>query len=184
MKEPNWKTCSEEELWEFVSFHLSKQGIQTVLVGGAVVSIYSKGLYRSGDLDLVVQSFQFDFNKLKEILNNLGFVKHSSRNYYNHPECMHIFLEFLPPPVAIGEDYNIKPDERNIKGTIIKILQPTDCIKDRLASYIYFDAKECLDQAILVAKSQPFDLELVKKWCDKEGGNALAAFETFNKSLN
>ncbi|EKO16008.1 IS3 family transposase, partial [Leptospira kirschneri] len=36
------------------------KGIQSVLVGGAVVSIYSRGAYRSGDIDLV-EPFLFDY---------------------------------------------------------------------------------------------------------------------------
>ncbi|MBF0205516.1 MAG: hypothetical protein HQK53_01370 [Oligoflexia bacterium] len=47
------KTCTEEELWKLVAVHLKKKGIDTILVGGAVVSIYTKGLYRSGDLDFI-----------------------------------------------------------------------------------------------------------------------------------
>jgi ABC-type transport system substrate-binding protein len=53
LKEPDWKNCTEKELWEYVASHLSKNGIDTILVGGAVVAIYTEGLYRSGDLDLV-----------------------------------------------------------------------------------------------------------------------------------
>jgi hypothetical protein len=37
MNAPNWKNCTEEELWHFVAFHLSKAGVESVLVGGAVV---------------------------------------------------------------------------------------------------------------------------------------------------
>ena len=53
----NLKTCTEEELWKYIAVHLKSKGIDTILVGGAVVSIYSKGLYRSGDLDFVLGSF-------------------------------------------------------------------------------------------------------------------------------
>lgn len=52
----NLKTCTEEELWKYIAVHLKSKGIDTILVGGAVVSIYSKGLYRSGDLDFVLGS--------------------------------------------------------------------------------------------------------------------------------
>ncbi len=33
------KTCTEKELWQYVAVHLKKHGIDTVLVGGAVVSV-------------------------------------------------------------------------------------------------------------------------------------------------
>ncbi len=52
----NLKSCSEKELWEYVAVHLKKRGIDTILVGGAVVSIYSNGAYHSGDLDFVKTS--------------------------------------------------------------------------------------------------------------------------------
>ncbi|MCH7229196.1 hypothetical protein [Haloferula sp. A504] len=50
---PDWATCSEEQLWHYVAWHLEGAGIRSVLVGGAVVSIHTEGLYRSGDLDLI-----------------------------------------------------------------------------------------------------------------------------------
>lgn len=43
------KTCREVELWKYVATHLKKNGIDTILVGGAVVSVYSDGAYESGD---------------------------------------------------------------------------------------------------------------------------------------
>lgn len=53
MKWPNFSKCTEEELWRYVAFHLSAAGIESVLVGGVVVAVYSEGAYRSGDLDLI-----------------------------------------------------------------------------------------------------------------------------------
>jgi hypothetical protein len=50
----DFKTCTEKELWEFVASHLKLRGVSTVLVGGAVVSIYTDGAYQSGDLDFIL----------------------------------------------------------------------------------------------------------------------------------
>lgn len=36
-----------------MAWHLEGEGIRSVLVGGAVVAIYTEGLYRSGDLGAV-----------------------------------------------------------------------------------------------------------------------------------
>lgn len=38
MKEPDWKDCTEEDVWQFVAWHLAKNGIETILVGGAVAA--------------------------------------------------------------------------------------------------------------------------------------------------
>jgi hypothetical protein len=70
-----------------------------VLVGGAVVSIYTEGLYRSGDLDLVPDDV--GRTRLVEELARIGFEPSRSR-YYKHPSCPHLFLEFPRGPVEIG----------------------------------------------------------------------------------
>ena len=57
MKPPDWPRCTEGELWRYVAWHLEGAGIRSVLVGGAVVAIYTEGLYRSGDLDMVPDDF-------------------------------------------------------------------------------------------------------------------------------
>ena len=175
----NLKTCTEKELWEYVAVHLKQKGIDTILVGGAVVSIYSNGAYRSGDLDFVKVSMFV--TKLEETMNELGFKKHG--RHFVHPECKHLFVEFPGgPPLGIGEDNTIVPDEVEVNGTVIKIFSPTDCVKDRLASYIHFKAPEGLDQAVLVAKNQEVNLASIKKWC--KGENSLNVFEEFIEALN
>lgn len=178
MKSPNWKNCTEEELWKFVGFHLSKAGIESVLVGGAVVSVYSKGAYRSGDLDFVTQSGTNA--EIQKVLESLGFERVRSR-HYEHPQCTHLIIEFPPGPISIGDDYKIKPDEVEIEGEVLRIFNPTDSVRDRLASYIHFKARECLDQAVLVAQSQPVDFEKIKDWCSSEGVKEV--YEVFLKKI-
>ncbi len=178
MKKPKLSKCTEEELWKYVGYHLAKAGIESVLVGGAVVAVYSQGAYRSGDLDFVSGAGMRP--KIQSVLESLGFESIHSR-HFEHPDCPHLSIEFPPGPVSIGDDHHIKPAEVKIGGRILKILSPTDCIRDRLASYIHFNARECLDQAVLVAKSQPFDLETVRKWCLSEG--AKEAFDGFLEKI-
>jgi len=48
--EIDFASCNEEELWKYVALHLKTENIDTVLVGGAVVSIYTEGAYESGEL--------------------------------------------------------------------------------------------------------------------------------------
>ena len=175
----NLKTCNEEELWKYVASHLKKKNIDTILVGGAVAAIYTDGLYRSGDLDFV--HLNFLVKGLEEAMNEIGFIKMDTRRY-QHPDCNHILIEFPgSAPVGIGEDYNITPREVKVEGTIIKIYSPTDCVKDRLAGYIYFKHEENLNQAILVAKAQNVNYSKIKEWCQNE--KAAWAYDTFLKKL-
>jgi len=178
MKEPNWKTCTEEDLWKYVAHHLAVHGFSTILVGGAVAAIYSKGAYKSGDLDIVLENYVTE--KIPELMKKIGFEKGAGRHYL-HPECAHISVEFCSPPAAIGDDYSIKPSELKVEGQVLKIYSPTDCIRDRLSSYIHFKARECLDQAALVAKAQPFNSAKIKKWCESEG--APGAYKDFIEAV-
>ncbi len=165
MKEPKWKLADEEAVWRYVGWHLAKHGIKTVLVGGAVAAIYSEGAYRSGDLDIVTLSY-FD-EKIPEIMAKIGFKKRGSRHFI-HRQCR-VFIDFVNGPVGIGDDLKIKPKAVKVQGQTLFIYSPTDCIRDRLASYIHFRARECLDQAALVAKRFPFNHKKVREWCRDEG---------------
>lgn len=165
MKEPKWEGCSEEEVWQFVGWHLAKNGIETILVGGAVAAIYSKGAYKSGDLDFVLKTYVDE--KISEVMESIGFKNQGGRHYIR-PKCKK-FVEFMFGPVGIGDDIKIVPYAKTIEGQTLYIYSPTDCIRDRLASYIHFKARECLDQAVLVAQRFPFDKKKVKDWCASEG---------------
>ncbi len=171
------KKATETELWKYVGKHLGDNGFDAVLVGGAVVSIYTEGAYRSGDLDFIIQNLVSD--ALPAVMEEIGFIK-KGKEYVN-PNCEHLFVEFPAGPLGIGEDYNIKPREEDVQGTKIKILSATDCIKDRLASYIHWSAKDCFDQAILVAKAHKYNRSKVKKWCEVE--NRSDVFTEFVKKL-
>ena len=173
----NFNNVNEEKLWKFVGKHLAENGFDAILVGGAVVSIYTDGAYESGDLDFIIRDLSKE--RLPEVMSEIGFVK-KGKNYI-HPDCNHLFIKFPTGPLGIGEDYNIKEAEVEYEGSVIKILSPTDCIKDRLASYIHWSAEECFDQAILVAKSQKFNSSAVKRWCEGEGASEV--FKEFQKKL-
>lgn len=97
----DYKNCIEEELWKYVAVHLKKHNIDTILVGGAVVSIYSEGAYESGDLDFVLTDMFV--KNLPVTMGEIGFVKKGGR-HYEHPECKHLFVEFPSSFLEIGED--------------------------------------------------------------------------------
>ena len=165
MADFNYQNCSIEELWKHVGVELAKHDVDVVLVGGAVASIYTEGAYQSGDLDFVLNDFSR--KKLEKVLSNLGFRRQN--RHYVHPECRHLYLEFSSFPVSIGDDTSIEPSEVQVGDVVIKIYTPTDSVRDRLASYMHFNAKECLDQAVMIAQRHPIDYGSVRIWCGKEG---------------
>ena len=163
MKSINLENISIRALAEFIGKHLSKHGIDVVLVGGACVSIYTKNKYLSDDLDFITYETN---KKIKFALKEIGF-EYDRKKYYVHPECK-FFLEFLTPPVAVGNEPIQTFNEISSSFGQIKILSPTDCVKDRLAAYIHWDDKQSLEQAIMVTRDQIVDVNEIKRWAKKE----------------
>lgn len=160
----NLKGISLENLAIFVSDHLIRSGIDAVLTGGACVSIYSRNKYISSDLDFVLISFEKK-SELREVMQAAGFYPEGG--VFKHEDTP-FFVEFLPPPPSVGEE-PVKEIATIIKGGLsLRLLSPTDCIKDRLAAYYHWSDRQSLEQALLVGKAKPFDLEEVRRWSVKE----------------
>ncbi len=51
----------------------------------------------------------------------------------------------------------------------LRLLSPTDCVKDRLANYYHWHDRHCLEQAIMVAQETGIDLGKVERWLRHEG---------------
>lgn len=169
----DWCNIDIKDLAIIVSSELEKNNISAVLVGGACVSIYSYNEYLSMDLDYVTYA---TIKELKPLMSNLGFSQKSSR-HFEHQECR-FFIEFLPPPIAIGYEVPIIRFN-SIKS--LKILTPTDSAKDRLAAYYHWNDQQSLDQALMIAKKQKINLAEIKKWSEAE--QSLEKFNRFKSLL-
>ena len=163
---PDLRNCTLEELWEYIATHLAKKDIPVVLVGGAVVTVYTQGAYVSGDLDFVPHLL-IRAKEIASAMKEIGFTKSAHRSF-THPDCQNYFIDFVSPPLSIGDEIGIQPAIRQIGDVQIQILSPTDCVKDRLAGYIYFQAPECLEQAVLVAQRYQVDMQAIQNWCRRE----------------
>ena len=63
--------------------------------------------------------------------------------------------------------------ERKESTGVLRMLSPTECVKDRLAGYYHWDDRQCLVQAVLVAQANQIDIEEVARWSKGEGKQAL-----------
>ncbi|NGX49879.1 MAG: hypothetical protein K940chlam5_01484 [Candidatus Anoxychlamydiales bacterium] len=162
MKQINWKKVTPKSLAAIIRKKLQEYNIESILVGGACVAIYTKNKYQSYDLDYVIYE---EISKLEKPLKELGFKKEG--NFFKNKKCIY-FIEFVSSPVAIGDQLIKKFQTLKTSFGSIKLLTPTDCVKDRLAAYYYWDDKQSLEQAILVACSQKINLINIKNWSTKE----------------
>ena len=165
------------ELVAHVQSHLEVKGIRTALSGGSCVTIWSDNAYRSDDIDLISDGIG-ERKKIVSVMQELGFSE--DRRYFTHPSTP-LFIEFPAGPLSVGEE---RPREiTNLKTAtgIVRLLSPTDCVKDRLTWWFHSGDRQCLEQAVAVASVTAIDLAELRRWSVGEGKSA--EFEIIAQSL-
>ncbi len=152
------------ELAALVSTHLDSKGIPCVLSGGACVTIYTQGRYLFYDLDFI-ERFTISRKELKNTMSELGFYEEN--RYFKHHDT-EFFIEFPAGPLSIGSEPVKKIEELSFETGILFLLSPTDCVKDRLAAYYFWNDRQALEQAKLVSENQPIDLDEIRRWSKVE----------------
>lgn len=168
---------SQLELAAYVHAFLRQEGIDVVLSGGAVVSLYSNNRYVSKDIDLVNVQFSSTRN-LKKAMSKFGFVQEG--RHFVHPESQFV-VEFPAGPLSVGEEPVQKIQEVIFETGSLRVISPTDCVKDRLCAYYFWDDLQGLAQAVLVAESNTVDINELERWSKQE--DKLHAFEKFKRML-
>lgn len=155
------------DLAAFVQEHLRKNGIDVVLSGGSCVSIYSHNKYISMDLDMIHTGLISPKRGIiRKAMTELGFSEEG--RYFKHPDT-DLFIEFPSGPPAVGEEPVKEICERRQSTGLLRIISPTDCVKDRLTWYYHNADKQCLNQAVLVARKNTIDIKEVERWSKGEG---------------
>ena len=141
------------------------RAIDVVLSGGACVSIFAGNRYRSFDLDFVLTS-AVPRRKLRLVMETLGFREDG--RHFRHPESAYI-VEFLQPPLSVGSEPVREIREIRRGSRTLRLLSPTDCVKDRLAAFYHWNDQPSLEQAVLVCAANDVDLGEVRRWSRQEG---------------
>lgn len=149
----------------FVAEHLHQGGVNVVLTGGSCVSIYTDNRYQSYDLDFIEEG-RWGRKKIAGILMKLGFQEKD--RYFIHPDTPY-FVEFPSGPLAIGDEPVREVVQLEFATGSLRLLSPTDCVKDRLANYYHWKDRQCLEQAVMVAADAEVDMEEIERWSRHEG---------------
>ena len=96
----------------------------------------------------------------------MGF--HEEGRYFRHADSP-FFVEFPPGPLTIGEEPVKEIIERKFSTGTLKVISPTDCVKDRLAAYYHWGDQQSLFQAVLVAQQHKINIEEIRRWSLAEG---------------
>jgi hypothetical protein len=159
---------TQEEVGAFVSETLRAAGITVTLTGGACVAIWSNGKYVSNDLDFIEEG-PVTRARVRAAMKSIGFEEDG--RHFVHPDTK-FFVEFPTGPLAIGNERIERASELNTVIGRLRLLTPTDCVKDRLAAFYHWKDRPSLEQALLVARDQTIDLNEVRRWSIREGHEA------------
>ncbi len=159
---------SQVEVGAYVQTHLRGKGIEVVLSGGASVGVYSSDAYVSKDVDLV-NLYLVGRGAIDAAMHEIGF--NEKGRYYTHPESS-VLIEFPPGPLSVGAEPISSISEIAFPTGLLRIISPTDCVKDRLASFYHWGDQDALRQAVLVTRAQKIDLDEVERWSKVEGKQA------------
>ena len=172
------KNMSQVELAAYVQDNLQKEGIHVVLSGGSAVAFYSSNKYVSKDLDLINTNFARR-RKIKSLMEKIGF--HERGRYFVNPETQ-FFVEFPEGPLSVGAEPVREISEIELSTGTLRIISPTDCVKDRLCAFYFWHDQQGLAQAVLVVENQNVDLQELKRWSKAEGKER--EYAVFEKKLN
>lgn len=159
---------------------LEQFGVTAVLTGGSAATVYAPDVYQSRDADFIAYVVRraTDF---RAAIAALGFTEQGGT--YFHP-AVPTTLDFPGEDIRIGSELVERYATMKEAGFVLHILTPTDCVRDRLASFFWYRDRSALAAARGVAQARPSDVDLaeIKDWAARHGeaGN----FQEFIQSLN
>jgi predicted nucleotidyltransferase len=112
-----------------ISSAFDKKGIQTVLVGGAVVEYYTAGGYTTADIDMILPPLEKE--EIESVMKELGFERFEDYRHWLHPDIP-VPVEFPPGPLQVGHLLIQEVNEIEVEKIKLKILKVEDILLDRL----------------------------------------------------
>ena len=162
-----------------VSTALETAGIRAVLTGGGIATIYTRGGYKSEDLDFIIQSAPTQA-ELDTALKRVGFER--TGDHYEHAKSR-FFVEFPPGPLSVGRDISIRPEHVKVGRGRVLALSATDSCRDRLAAFYFWNDRQSLEVAVRIGRREKIDLDAIRRWSETEGmAERFVEFERLLKS--
>ena len=154
------------ELAFIVCNAMDAAGTKAILSGGGAAAVYAPEACQSNDLDFIFEFWSTVARPSAQPLFDLGFVQQGQS--YIHSQTPYT-VEFPTGPLAIGDELITEWDTLREGELVLYILRPTDCVRDRLAWFLFNNDFSSLEQALAVARHNPVDLDLIEHWCMREG---------------
>jgi len=130
---PEYKDLKQEQdlfkrRIQFIAFlteKLKEQGVDTILVGGEAIDLYTAGNFATSDIDLLVTNRAVT----EKLLNKFGFGKEVNGLWFN--KDLNIVIQVIPEPYS-GDPARLR--KFRIKDFELRVAAPEDLIANRLYS--------------------------------------------------
>lgn len=157
---------------------LIQDGIKAVVTGGSAATIYAPLANQSRGIDLILEVYP-SVKDVEQSIAKLGFQR--AGRVYSHAQVP-ITLDFPDDQIHIGADQILSTAILTEGPLSLHILTPTDCVRDRLASFYWYRDRSALKAALGVASLHPIDMQIVKEWSIRE--NEEEKFREFQERLD
>jgi hypothetical protein len=159
---------------------LEVQGITAVLTGGSAATLYAPHVYTSHDADFVLERDE-SVDEITGALLSIGYRRETKSRIFVHPDTV-FTIDFPRGPLAVGGDY-VHDVAILTDDTRLRILSPTDCVRDRLGHFYHWDDFTALGAAVGVAKAHVEDvnMDVLRSWSKRK--DKLEQFAEFERRI-
>lgn len=144
--------------------HLEEVGYEPVLTGSACAAVYVGPSLKPTAINFVID--EYTASEIEQAMRKLGFAR-SSMNHYESKKAP-FDVVFSPPPLAVGDDVVKDIVTVQARPGKFKMLNPTDCVRQRLSMFYRWGDVEAFGEAVEVARRHEIDMELVRRWSEWE----------------
>ena len=131
-------------------------GFVVTLVGGSAIEIHAPGIYRSGDLDVVVERVRQDTAHRDHVFEGLGFIR-EGRHWRRGQD---LFVEVVVGPVS-GPTEDVRAGDSSFR-----VVKKEVVLRDRLVGFKHWKHTAYGQQAIDMLAAFGDELEL--SWLEGE----------------
>ena len=116
----------------------------------------------------------YRFNPRYSFLPELKGLLQKALAFYPQDEQERLLVTRQRPrrsgkPLGVGQEPVKQINRIETPTGVLRIISPTDCVKDRLTWYYHDGDMECLRQAVLVAGYNSIDIQEIRRWSCVEG---------------
>lgn len=154
-----------------LSSSFGEAGFAVTLVGGAAVEIHAPGIYRSGDLDIVIEAVESAHRHRSEVFRSLGFQREG--RHWRHGD--ELFVEVVKGPVE-GPTEHVR-----VREAQFRIVTKEVVLRDRIVGFKHWKYTGYGQQAVdmLAAFGDELDLSWLEPELKRE--DSLDAFHALRR---